>query len=125
MPYAIDLWAFSPKLCKVRFLSNILLGEDNSLKNREMHIHFQDIVNVGVNNENVPVNAEKFPVIGKKFLRAFEDESKMRNCSVCGNEKSNCYMIADENKYWWCCYMIADENKYWWCYRCGKIELIE
>ncbi len=40
----------------VRFLSNILLGEKNSLKNREMHIHYENIVNGGVNNENVGVN---------------------------------------------------------------------
>ncbi len=55
----------------VRFLSNILLGEGNSLKNREVHISFVDTVNtekLEVNSENVAVNMEKFPVIGKKFL---------------------------------------------------------
>jgi fido (protein-threonine AMPylation protein) len=52
----------------VRFLSNILLGENNPLKNREMHIHFVEPVNDGVNNEKFPVNAEKFLVNGKKFL---------------------------------------------------------
>lgn len=41
----------------------------------------------------------------------FEDESKMRNCPICRNEKSDSYMIDNE-------------IKYWWCYRCGKIEPI-
>ncbi len=45
----------------VRFLSNILLGEDNDLKNREIHIHFVDAVN-DATNRNVGVNAEKFPL---------------------------------------------------------------
>ncbi|MDR1760586.1 MAG: Fic family protein [Fibrobacter sp.] len=40
----------------VRFLSNILLGENNSLKNREMHIHFVEPVNaveLAFNNSGV------------------------------------------------------------------------
>lgn len=43
---------------------------------------------------------------------AFEDETKMRDCSVCNNEKSNLYMIDNEIKYWWCC-------------RCEKVEPIK
>jgi hypothetical protein len=43
---------------------------------------------------------------------ALEDESKGRDCPVCGSKKSDSYMI-DNN------------GKYWWCYRCGKFELIE
>jgi hypothetical protein len=43
---------------------------------------------------------------------ALEDENKMRNCPVCGNEKSDSYMIDNT-------------GKYWWYYRCGKFELIE
>jgi len=69
-----------------RFLENLLLGENNILKNRELHIDFvapvNVIDNVPVNDEkflvkgenvpvkdkNVGVNEEKFPVKGKKFL---------------------------------------------------------
>ena len=76
-----------------RFLENLLLGDNNILKNRELHINFvppesvgvndekfpekgenggvndENVgVNVGVNDKNVPVNEEKFPVKGKKFL---------------------------------------------------------
>jgi hypothetical protein len=43
---------------------------------------------------------------------AFEDENKMRDCPVCGNKKSDSYIIDNT-------------GKYWWCFRCGKFELIE
>jgi hypothetical protein len=43
---------------------------------------------------------------------AFEDETKIRDCPVCKNKKSDSYMIDTT-------------GKYWWCYRCGKFELIE
>ncbi|MDR0866108.1 MAG: Fic family protein [Candidatus Symbiothrix sp.] len=56
----------------MRFLGNLLLGENNVLKNRELHIHFVVPENTGVkdpvNKKKFPVIAEKFPVIGKKFL---------------------------------------------------------
>ena len=50
----------------IRFLENLLLGENNSLKNRELHIHFVAHENTpnkletdgGVNNENVGVKDE-------------------------------------------------------------------
>ncbi len=52
----------------VRFLSNILLVEDNNLKNREMHIHFADIVNGGVKNiEKLGVNENKLGVNEEKL----------------------------------------------------------
>ncbi|GHT32782.1 cell filamentation protein Fic [Bacteroidia bacterium] len=44
----------------VRFLSNLLLGENNILKNRELHIKF--VENVGVKPQNDTVNTEKFLV---------------------------------------------------------------
>ncbi|GAB6012437.1 Fic family protein [Viscerimonas tarda] len=50
----------------IRFLSNLLLGENNVLKNRELHISF--VENAGVKPQNDTVNAEKFPVNGQKFL---------------------------------------------------------
>jgi hypothetical protein len=31
-----------------------------------------------------------------------EDERKLRDCTVCGSEKSDSYMIEGKNKYWWC-----------------------
>ncbi len=37
-----------------------------------MHIHYEDIVNGGVNNKNVGVSAEKFPVIGLEILKLIE-----------------------------------------------------
>ena len=40
----------------------------------------------------------------------FEDESKLRDCPICYNEKSDSYMIDD------------NETIYWWCYRCGRTE---
>jgi fido (protein-threonine AMPylation protein) len=48
----------------IRFLENLLLGENNILKNRELHISFMtsENANGGVNDKNVPVNEEKFPV---------------------------------------------------------------
>jgi len=56
----------------IRFLENLLLGENNALRNRELHIHFVPTENVGATQENigvnVPVNTEKFLVKGKKFL---------------------------------------------------------
>jgi fido (protein-threonine AMPylation protein) len=52
----------------IRFLSNLLLNENNVLKNRELHIHFVATENDGVKQENILVNNEKFPVKGKKFL---------------------------------------------------------
>jgi hypothetical protein len=41
---------------------------------------------------------------------AYEDERKIRTCSIC-----NCK--AD-------CYMMDNESKYWWCPCCGRIEPI-
>jgi len=49
----------------VRFLENLLLGENHILKNRELHIHFVPTENVTVNNQNVDVNAGKFGVKGE------------------------------------------------------------
>lgn len=40
----------------IRFLSNLLLNENHSLKNREMHIHFSDPVIDPVKVKNDPVN---------------------------------------------------------------------
>ena len=64
---------YATNLYVVRFLENLLLGENHILKNREMHIHFK--ANEGINVENDPVSLKnerikdkKFPVIGKKFL---------------------------------------------------------
>jgi fido (protein-threonine AMPylation protein) len=55
-----------------RFFGNLLLGENNVLKNRELHIHFEPPENVNINDTvkqiNVPVNNKKFLVKGKKFL---------------------------------------------------------
>jgi fido (protein-threonine AMPylation protein) len=60
----------------VKFLENLILGENNILKNRELHINFipnvdtpnKEIQDVGVKEENGTVNGEMFPVKGKKFL---------------------------------------------------------
>jgi fido (protein-threonine AMPylation protein) len=48
-----------------RFFENLLLGENNILKNRELHIYFANPENVGIKQENDPVNDEKFLVKGK------------------------------------------------------------
>jgi hypothetical protein len=48
---------------------------------------------------------------GECAYHAFEDESKLRDCTVCGDKDSDSYMIEDE-------------NKYWWCSSCGRIEPI-
>ena len=45
-----------------RFLENLLLGKNNILKNRELHIDFVATENIGVNDT---VNNEKFPVKGE------------------------------------------------------------
>lgn len=50
------------------FLGNLLLGENNVLKNRESHIHFMPPENIPDNDENDTVNDEKLLVKGKKFL---------------------------------------------------------
>jgi len=64
-----------------RFLENLLLGENNILKNRELHINFVPTENVGVtdekflvkgknvgiNDKNVSVNEEKFLINNEKF----------------------------------------------------------
>ncbi|MDR1227056.1 MAG: Fic family protein [Prevotellaceae bacterium] len=61
----------------IRFLSNLLLKENNVLKNRELHINFVAPENAGINVTDVTDNVtdvtdnvtdEKFLVIGKKFL---------------------------------------------------------
>jgi hypothetical protein len=43
---------------------------------------------------------------------AFEDESKIQDCPVCGCKKNYSYMIDNKGKYWWCshCGKIAVEN---------------
>jgi predicted HTH transcriptional regulator len=56
-----------------RFFENLILGENHILKNRELHIHFVEIVPVNdqklpVNEENILIKNKKFPVIGEKFL---------------------------------------------------------
>ncbi|MDR0831076.1 MAG: Fic family protein [Prevotellaceae bacterium] len=58
----------------MRFFGNLLLGENNILNNRELHIKFVKTENVNVvendtvNKKNVLVTTEKFLVNGKKFL---------------------------------------------------------
>ena len=47
----------------VRFLSNLLLEENHSLKNREMHIHYSDTVNDTVKSQNDTVNDTVFSLI--------------------------------------------------------------
>jgi hypothetical protein len=77
----------------VSFLSNVLLGENNELKNRYLHIYFVEPENATA-NENTPnklgindadmlgVNNKKFSVNGKKFSVKFnvkfnENQEKM------------------------------------------------
>jgi fido (protein-threonine AMPylation protein) len=53
----------------IRFLSNLLLKENNILKNRELHISFVAPENApDLSAVNDTVSNEKFLVIGKKFL---------------------------------------------------------
>ncbi len=47
-----------------RFLENLLLGENNELRNRELHI----LIKPESANINIPSKDKKFLVIGKKFL---------------------------------------------------------
>jgi len=63
-----------------RFLGNLLLGENNNLKNRELHINFDEDENVGAEQKNIPVNNkkflvnnEKFPVIGLEIMKLIEN----------------------------------------------------
>jgi fido (protein-threonine AMPylation protein) len=50
------------------FFGNLLLGENNELKNRKLHINFVETNNVGVKQKNDTVKDKKFLVKGKKFL---------------------------------------------------------
>jgi predicted HTH transcriptional regulator len=53
----------------IRFLSNLLLKENNILRNRELNVNFIVSENVpDMSDVNDTVSNEKFPVIGKKFL---------------------------------------------------------
>lgn len=50
----------------VRFLSNLLLGQNYSLKNRDMHVQFIDTVNVESDTVNDTVNDTVFNLIKQK-----------------------------------------------------------
>jgi fido (protein-threonine AMPylation protein)/ribosomal protein S25 len=47
----------------IRFLSNLLLGQNHSLKNRDMHVQFVDTVNVEIDTVNDTVNDTVFNLI--------------------------------------------------------------
>ncbi len=62
----------------IRFLSNILLGEDNRLKNREMHIHFADVVNGGMNKHTANIlEAENTEILGVNENKLGVNENKL------------------------------------------------
>ena len=61
---------YKTKKFLMRFFGNLLLGENNTLKNREMHIHFADpvksknnLVSGTVKSKNVTVNVTVFSLI--------------------------------------------------------------
>jgi predicted HTH transcriptional regulator len=68
-----------------RFLSNLVFGEKNMLKNQELHINF--VENVGVNNENTSENTTNVGVkvgvkdknlgIKKEILNYLKDNSSL------------------------------------------------
>jgi len=41
----------------------------------------------------------------------FEDEDRIQDCPFCGKKEAYCFMLDDN-------------EKYWWCWNCGKIERI-
>jgi len=61
----------------MKFFGNLLLGENNILKNRELHIHFVAPENVGVKQESVPVKDEKFLVNDSRFGGKFSGNNEM------------------------------------------------
>jgi len=56
-----------------RFLSNLVFGEKNVLKNRELHVNFVETENVVVKQENDTANNIKFGVNQEKMLSLIEN----------------------------------------------------
>jgi len=66
----------------VRFLSNLLLNENHSLKNRELHVHHIDTVNDTVKVENDTVNDTVFSLIKQNKNITATEISERLNMSL-------------------------------------------
>ncbi len=66
----------------ILFLSNLLLGENNLLKNREMHIYYSDTLNDTVKVKNDTVNETVFSLIKKNSSITATEISEQLNISL-------------------------------------------
>ncbi len=73
------------------FFGNLLLGENNTLKNREMHVHYADTVNDLVNTKNDPVNVRN-DLVNDPVKRSILHQLKQ-------NPKANYNELADKTGY--------------------------